>query len=225
MRAKSLLLIVVGLLVAGVILTPAVSLAAKAEKEGAKEASSKEASGEGAAGGSGNSMATDPLAVDPDLAIWTAVVFLALFAVLYKFAWGPIAKGLDAREKGIADNIEAAQRSFDEAKLILAGYEKKLAGAQQEIRDLMDKAHKDAEYARQEILNEAKASAKEERDRTLVEINRARDVALKELSEQSANVAVELAGKIVRNKLTSEEQTSLVNDAMNKFAASMPSKN
>ncbi len=220
MRAKSLLLLVCGLLLTGIVLTPSRSLAANAEKDGAKVASS-----EGAGHPGGDSMVTDPLAFDPDLAIWTAVVFLVLFGVLYKFAWGPISKGLDAREKGIADNINAAQRSFDEAKQVLAGYEKKLASAQQEIRDLMEKANKDAEHAKQEILDEAKASAKTERDRTMLEINRAKDVALKELSEHSANIAVELAGKIVRAKISPEEQTNLVNDAMNKFAASVPSKN
>ena len=46
-----------------------------------------------------------------DLAIWTAVVFLVLLAILWKFAWGPIAEGLDKREQEIADQIAEAERS------------------------------------------------------------------------------------------------------------------
>ncbi len=216
MRAKFIALLIFALAACCCVNCPTPASAAKAENETAGVAS---------AGGTTVNPATDPLSVDPDLAIWTAIVFVVLFAVLSKFAWGPIAKGLDAREKGISDNIDAAQRSFDEAKRVLADYEKKLASAQAEVRDLMDRAHKDAEYTKQEILTEAKASATAERERTLLEIHRARDVALKELSEHSANIAVELAGKIVRSKITPDEQTALVNDAMNKFAASMPSKN
>ena len=47
-----------------------------------------------------------PLAFDPDLAICTAIVFVALLAILWKFAWGPISAGLDKREQSIAGNIE-----------------------------------------------------------------------------------------------------------------------
>src|SRR5437870_13521471 len=50
----------------------------------------------------------NPLAVDPDLAIWTAVVFLLLLLVLGKFAWPQITEALEERERKIADNIAAA---------------------------------------------------------------------------------------------------------------------
>ena len=45
---------------------------------------------------------------DPDLAIFTAIVFLMLLAVLWKFAWGPISEALDRREGIIASQIEEA---------------------------------------------------------------------------------------------------------------------
>ena len=41
----------------------------------------------------------DPLAWKSDLALWTAVVFLLVLVVLGKFAFGPIVKALDQREK------------------------------------------------------------------------------------------------------------------------------
>ena len=69
------------------------------------------------------SRSTDPLAVDPDLAIWTLLVFVVLLAVLWKFAWGPIVAGLEKREQAIADNIAAAKRQHEEAKRLVAEYE------------------------------------------------------------------------------------------------------
>ena len=33
---------------------------------------------------------TNPLSIPPDLAVFTAIIFLVLLAVLWKFAWGPI---------------------------------------------------------------------------------------------------------------------------------------
>ncbi|MYG80656.1 MAG: hypothetical protein F4187_02265 [Gemmatimonadetes bacterium] len=47
---------------------------------------------------------------DLGLAFWTVVTFAALLYVLWRFAWGPILGALDAREKGIQDNIDDARR-------------------------------------------------------------------------------------------------------------------
>ncbi len=219
MRSKLRMWLIVGCLAALVNASLAAGALSGAEKEPAAKAEA------GAAAEGSSELATDPLSFKVDLALWTFVVFGVLCAVLWKFAWGPIIVGLDAREKGIASNIDAEERSYAEAKELLADYEKKLANAQHEVRQLIDQAHKDAEIAKQGIEAEAKANATAEKERAVQEIGRARDAALKELSEHSANIAVDLAGKIVRSKLTAEEQSALVNDAMSKFAASSPSQN
>ena len=62
--------------------------------------------------------------VRTDLAIWSFVVFLVLLAILTKFAWGPIVAGLAKREQGIEENIAAAKRANEEAKKVLADYDK-----------------------------------------------------------------------------------------------------
>jgi hypothetical protein len=72
-----------------------------------------------------------------DLAIYTFVVFLILLLVLLKFAWNPISRALDERERNIADHIAAAEAKHEEAKQMLAGYEQKLAGAADEVRQLL----------------------------------------------------------------------------------------
>src|SRR5262249_5869020 len=81
---------------------------------------------------------TDPLSVDPDVAIWTVVVFVVLLMVLKKFAWGPILQAVEGREHHIADQLTQAERSNEEAKRLLASYETKLADAANEVRALLD---------------------------------------------------------------------------------------
>jgi F-type H+-transporting ATPase subunit b len=160
-----------------------------------------------------------------DLAWWTFVVFLVLLAVLAKFAWGPIVAGLQKREQGIADNIAAAQRSYDEAKQYLAEYEKKLANAANEVRLMLEEARRNAELAKQEIIAEAKQAARLEQERGTREVRIAMDQALKELSERSTNLAVDLAGKIVQAQLKPADHARLVQEAMAKFAMNGPSAN
>ena len=165
------------------------------------------------------------MSIDPDLALFTLLVFVILLIVLGKFAWKPIIEALERREQGIADHIAEAERNHNEAKALLAQYEQKLALAANEVRELLDEARRDAEHTRQSILAEAKAGAEAERARALHEIESATDAALKTLAERSANLAVELAGKVLQTKLSPADHQRLIQDAMAKFPASTASKN
>lgn len=160
-----------------------------------------------------------------DLALWTIVVFLLLMAILGKFAWRPIAAGLDKREHGIAENIASAQHSHDEAKAMLAQYESKLAAAHDEVRGLIEEARRDAEHTQQEILAKARVDAGAELDRARREIDTATNQALKQLAEQSTNLAVQLAGKIVKAELKPTDHIALIEAAMSGFGKIDPRQN
>ena len=167
---------------------------------------------------------TDPLSFDPDLAICTVIVFVLVLAILWKFAWGPILSGLEKREHAISEEIASAKRQHEEANTLVAQYEARLAAAGDEVRALLDEARRDADRARQAILTDAKSAAEAERLRALHEIESATDGALRSLAERSAQLAVELAGKIVRHNLTPADHTRLVDEAVEKFTIT-PSQN
>jgi len=157
---------------------------------------------------------SDPLSFDPDLAIWTVVVFLVLLGVLRKFAWGPIVAGLERREKMIADHIAAAEQSHADAQRLLAEYEGRIAKAHDEVRALLDEARRDAEHTQQDIVAKAKVDAEAELARAKREIETAKDQALITLAESAANQAVDLAGKILGAKLNPAEHISLIDKAL-----------
>jgi F-type H+-transporting ATPase subunit b len=151
------------------------------------------------------------------LAIWTLIVFVLLLAVLYKFAWGPISQALDLREKKIADNIAAAEDANREAKRMLADYEAQLAGAYEKVRGIMEEARRDAETTAKQIEADAHARAAADIERGKHEIETATAQALKELAETSANLAVDLAGRIVSAKLNPADHANLITQALSKF--------
>ena len=191
------------------------------ESHGGHEAETADAHGSEEHGGDEHGGAVNPLAFEPDLAVFTLVVFLILLAILGKFAWGPIATALDQREHRISDNIAQAERLQAEAKAQLVIYEQKLATAADEVRQLLEEARRDAEHTKDEILAQAKADAKAEHDRAMREVRNAKDAALKEIGETSANFAVEMAAKIVQKQLSPEDHARLVREAV----ASFPSSN
>lgn len=167
----------------------------------------------------------NPLAVDPDLAIWTLVVFAILFAVLMKFAWPQIAAALDERERSIAANIEAAEAKHEEAKRLLAEHEARLAAAAGEVRELLEEARRNAEHTKGRIVAEAKRAAQEESARAIREVEQAKSSAMHELAISSANLAIELTRKVVHEQLSKEKQDQIVREALGKLVTTEPSQN
>lgn len=167
---------------------------------------------------------TDPAEFRGDLAIWSFAVFVLLAGLLTRFAWKPIMAGLDKREEGIARQIAETQAANAEAKRMLASYERRLAEAADEVRSMLDEARRDAEATRQTIVVEARKAADEEKARAKHEIKLAKDDALSQLAEKAGQLAVEVAGKFLREKLGTDDQARLVRESVASLS-SRPSVN
>ena len=163
----------------------------------------------------------DPSQFRSDLAIWTFVVFLCLLLILGKFAWGPVMEGLDRREQSIASMIAEAKQGQERASEQIKQYEAKLAEAGEEARQLVAQARQDAEAAKDRIVAEAQEAADRQRQRAVEDIQVAKNVALQEMTEKSVDLAVNLAGRIVRQQLKAEDHSQLIREAMDQ----LPSRN
>lgn len=149
-----------------------------------------------------------------DLALWSFAVFVLLMLLLTKFAWKPIMDGLEKREQGIADTIAATQRAHDDAKRMLMSYERRLAEASDEVRGLLEEARRDAEATKQAIVTEARKAADDEQARAKREIGLATDDALSKIAERAGELAVDVAGKFLRQKLSADDQQQLIRDSV-----------
>jgi F-type H+-transporting ATPase subunit b len=204
------------------LLTPTVTtFAAEVKVDGEIVAAELEAGH----GDSANSGAPDPLATDPDLAIWTLIVFLVMLAILSQTAWKPIMEGLKAREDNITGAIAAAQRTHEEAKALLAEHQAKIAGAADQVREMLAEAHRDAETTIAKAKADAKAEFDEERKRATRDIEQAKDAAVRALAERTAGLAIDLAGRVVKQEITPARQSEIVREALGRFTANGPSAN
>lgn len=158
-----------------------------------------------------------PEEVKGDLAIFTAIVFLLLVVILRKFAWGPIAAGLEKREGHIAHEIAAAEKANADAKLMLGEYQKKLDAAQAEVGAILADARRNAERTHQELLTQARNEATAETARAKREIESAKDAAMRELAQVATDQALALAGKLLQQKLQPADHARLIDEAMAKF--------
>jgi F-type H+-transporting ATPase subunit b len=152
-----------------------------------------------------------------DMAIYSFLVFLILLAVLYKFAWAPIAQALERREETIARQIDEARLASEKGAALLRQYESKLAAATDEARNIVAGARKDAELAKDRIVAEARDAAHKERERAVSEITVAKNQALDEIAQRSVQTAVSLASQLIRREVRPQEHEALIGDAISKF--------
>ncbi len=150
--------------------------------------------------------------------IASLVIFGLLMAVLIKFAWGPITKGLDARESSIAEKIEQARLGAEKATKQLQEYEAKLAAATEEARGIVAQARVDAEATREKIIAEGKAVSQQERDRAIADIHAAKAQALSEIARKSVDAAIGLASSIVKREVKAADHEQLIGETISQFS-------
>jgi F-type H+-transporting ATPase subunit b len=154
-----------------------------------------------------------------DLTLWSIVIFVLLFLVLRKFAWGPILDGLKKRESSIEDAIEEAKRVRVEMANQHAGFQKQLAEANQQIPRLMEEARRHAEQLKEEMRTQAAADINAERQRLRHDIELAKDQALQEIWNQAANLATVISAQAIRRSLSPEDHRRLVDEALAEIQA------
>lgn len=132
--------------------------------------------------------------------VWTIINLIVLFLLLRHFLINPVSNIMEQRRKLIADGLQNAQDTQDEANRLKAEYEEALSGAKKESAEIVDKARIDARAEYDRIVGEAGAKAgniiKNAKENVRIE----REQTMKELQSQIAGLAIASAEKIVGDK-------------------------
>lgn len=144
------------------------------------------------------------------LVFWMCVTFLTIFFILKKFAWKPILNMIKEREDSIESALQAAEKAKLEMKELQAGNERILAEAMAERDNLL----REARETKDAIVNEAKTKAKAEADKlinqALESIKNEKLAAITELKNQVAALSIEVAEKILKEQLSTEEKQKVL---------------
>jgi F-type H+-transporting ATPase subunit b len=158
-----------------------------------------------------------PLSPKADLALWSGVTFVLFLLVLTRFAWKPLIAALDAREGRIRNDIAQAEAARVKAEQMLAEHAQKLSKVQEEVREIIAEARRDADHTRQEIISEAQKEAEASKQRALTEINRARDAAIKDLFDVMATEVARATEHVLGRSLQASDQDRLIEEALADF--------
>ncbi len=159
------------------------------------------------------------LQLKPELAICTALVFLILLFILWRFAWGPLSQALEKREAYRQETLDKAENARAESERLLAEHRSLMAKASDDVRAIMDEARRDAESMTNDMIQKAQAEAVASKERAERDIAGARDQALAEIWTRTADLAVNVAGRVLAREIGPEEQRRLLDRAVNQLPA------
>ena len=143
-----------------------------------------------------------------------SLAFVILLFLLKKFAWKPILDAVNEREQGIKDALDSAEQAKQEMANLQAENEKLLKEARAE-RDAMIKEARDI---KNKMIIDAKEEAKGEADKMVAQAQAAieseKKAAIADLKNQVASLSLEIAEKVVRGYLSSDDkQQNLVKNS------------
>ncbi|MCH8807606.1 MAG: F0F1 ATP synthase subunit B [Planctomycetes bacterium] len=157
-------------------------------------------------------------------AIVTLIIFGSVVLILKKFAWGPTLDVLQKREAAIRDSLETARQEREAAEKLLVQYQAQIDKAREEATAVIEKGKRDAEVVRRRMQEDARKETDEMLARARREITLAKDTAVKELYDQTAALAVQVAGGIVKRTLSAEDHKDLVAESLERMKASEEAK-
>ena len=152
----------------------------------------------------------DALGLNLKEIIFAMVTFLILVFVLGKFIYKPFLGMLENRKQMIQEKFDRADAVNKRADARMAKYNRQIAGAEEESREIIRDAKQKAEAQAQAIIDEAKAEAAEiiaKAERT-IEMEQAK--AIEGLHNEIAELALLAAEQIVGDKIEDAGQEAIV---------------
>ena len=145
-----------------------------------------------------------------NLMFWTLGIFIILYVLLRKFAFGPITAAVEAREKALEDAIEGAKRDRDAAAKLLAEHQARIEAARGEAQKLIADGRAVAEKMRGDLLEQTRKEQQDMLARARNEIEREKERAIAQLRREAVDLALAGAGKVIEQNLESEKNRQLV---------------
>ena len=165
------------------------------------------------------------LEASPGLMIWTLVIFGITLFILKRYVFGPVGQAIEKRRADIAESIEEAERSRDEATALLEDYKTRLAEARREADSLRDQGRKEGERQAQELVSQAH----QQRERVLADaeqqISAEARAAASGLRDDVAALALLAAEKVSRRSLSDDDHRRLIEEAIDEADLSTLSAN
>lgn len=149
-----------------------------------------------------------------DPAFWVMVAFVVLAVLAGKKVVKIAQEGLDKRADEIRTRIEEATRLHEEARELLASYERKQRDAAKEADAIITQAREEAERMEKKAAAELEATIKRREAQAMDRIAQAEAQAAQEVRTLAVDLATRAAEKILRDKAVGAKADALIDAAI-----------
>jgi len=148
--------------------------------------------------------------------LWTVVNLLILVVAFRIFFFKPIANIIAKRKEEANEVYARATDKENEANDLAAQYEKKVAEAESEKKQIIAEARKSADGQYQKIVADAKDDAKSIHDAAVAEANHEKEQIIASAKKEIADIVVEATTKVVGSKTGADVDSRLFDEFLGK---------
>jgi alternate F1F0 ATPase F0 subunit B len=136
--------------------------------------------------------------------------FIILF-ILQKLLYKPVMNAMKKRQEAISKSRIEADEKMQNAEELINEYDEKIAKIQDEKRDILDDARKQADEKKESLLTQYKEEAESKRSAYLKEIDDEKENVKKKLKKNLGSSAVKIASHILDNISSKELEEEIFN--------------
>ena len=120
------------------------------------------------------------------------ISFIITALLVWHFVWKPVTGMMEKRAKTVANDIDSAKKSREEAEQLAAKRQAQLEGSQAEAAKIVDQAKKSAKTQGDQIVATAQADAQNLKEQAQRDAKQAREDALRGAKDDVANLSIRL---------------------------------
>jgi F-type H+-transporting ATPase subunit b len=141
-----------------------------------------------------------------------AANFIVFIALIWTFAFKPISKILADRKARIEEGLRDAEQARRDRESAETERLAALQEARREANDILTRAQKVAQETREADIAATKADLERMRERASADIEAEKQRAIGELRTEVADLALQAAGRVVGETMTSDRERRLVEE-------------
>lgn len=149
--------------------------------------------------------------------MWKIINFLVLVLILFKFGKKPLQNFLKQRSETIAKTLQEAKAAREAAEKALREVEERLRTKDAEIEAILSAAKRSGELERNAIIEEGLKLKEKILEQAKSNIEFELKNAKKVIKAEAVELAMELAEKKLKEKLTIDDQERLLEDSLVKI--------
>ncbi len=156
--------------------------------------------------------------------LWQAANLAILVAVILKFTRQPIRDFFVERRRGIQKNLQSSAELLAQAESRLAEWQERTDRLDGEIEEIRATSRQLAEQERQRILDQAEQTAERIRRDAQAVVEQEVRQARQALRAEAADLAVELAGNLIRDAVCESDRERLFDEFVERIESTGPER-